>query len=78
MYEYVPVHTSMYWYILKNDMTLIKYTGMYLYMLVNEQTCINQYVRVHTRTVCFLRVQKKVQNGLEPVIFCILLPELTP
>ena len=45
---------------------------------MNVQSRIYQYVRVHTRTVRFVRVKKKVQTGLEPVIFCILLAERTP
>ena len=45
---------------------------------MNVQTSIYQYVQVHTRTVRFVRVQKKVQTGLEPVIFCTFLAERTP
>ena len=37
----------------------------------------DKYIPVHTRTVR-LYVLKKVQTGLEPAIFCILLAVITP
>jgi hypothetical protein len=59
---------------------------MYLFIHVGTDFCqyrddTNQYVLVRTRSyeyILFLTGVKKVQAGLEPVIFCILSAELTP
>jgi hypothetical protein len=72
MYKYVQVCTSMYLYNLLC-------TSMHWYM-----TILSLQKRLYTSTYSYIRVQtvcsrsKKVQTGLEPAIFCMLLAKRTP
>jgi hypothetical protein len=69
MYQYILVCTSTYWYV-------PVHTGLSSHKLFYEYV-----MNVQTSTYAcspFCTCSKKVQTGLEPAIFCILLAECTP